>query len=268
MKPAWSWQFDAAVLPTLEIPLPLSVTREWAWGESTGAGVRVAIVDSGVDGDHPAVGGLAGGAAMVADPDAPGGVRAVEGPHEDLFGHGTACAAIVRAAAPDAELYSVRVLGERLTGRGLVFAAGIRWAIDNGMHVVNLSLSTTRLDYFGLFHRLVDDAFFRRMMLVCAVSNVRGPSYPAQYASVFSVAAHDGRDPYAIRYNPNGPAEFGAPGIDLEVAWLQGRTIRSTGNSYAAPHVSGLIARILSKHPALTPFQMKTVLSAVADNAS
>jgi subtilisin family serine protease len=267
VKPAWSWQFEPAALPTVEVPLPASITRDWAWGGSTGAGVRVAVVDSGVEELHPAVGRLAGGAVIVTDPDAPGGARAVEGAHEDLFGHGTACAAIIRACAPEAELYSVRVLGERLTGRALIFAAGLRWAIDHGMHVVNLSLSTARLDHYGLFHRLADEAYFKRMMLVCAISNVRGPSYPSQYSSVFSVAAHDGKDASRFQYNPNGPVEFGAPGIDLEVAWLRGGAIRSTGNSYAAPHIAGIIARVLAKHPALTPFQMKTVLSVLADNA-
>jgi subtilisin family serine protease len=61
--------------------------------------------------------------------------------------------------------------------------------------------------------------------------------------------------------------EFGAPGIDIPVPWLNGRTIRSTGNSFAAPHVTGLVARLLSKHPHLTPYDVKTVLRAVADNA-
>ena len=60
--------------------------------------------------------------------------------------------------APDCEVYSVRVLGSRLTGNGLVFAAGLRWAIDAGMDVINLSLSTSRREYFGLFHELADDA--------------------------------------------------------------------------------------------------------------
>jgi subtilisin family serine protease len=61
--------------------------------------------------------------------------------------------------------------------------------------------------------------------------------------------------------------DFGAPGIDIEVAWLSGSTIVSTGNSFAAPHVTGLVARLLSKHPHLTPYEVKTVLRAVASNA-
>jgi subtilisin family serine protease len=136
------------------------------------------------------------------------------------------------------------------------------------MQVINMSLSTGRADYYGLLHALVDEAYFNGTMIVCAVNNVRAPTYPSQYASVFSVAAHDGTDPFHFDYNPMPPVEFGAPGIDLEVGWLGGKTIRSTGNSYAAPHIAGLIARILAKHPTLTPFQVKTVLMALADNAS
>ena len=268
MRPAWSQQFTDGTLPSITaIDLPVPITREWAWGGADGAGVRVGVIDSGVDPHHPAIGGLAGSVAVEADDDASGGVRvtAAEG---DLFGHGTACAGIVRLAAPAAELYSIRVLGKNLRGRGGVFAGGLRWAIDNGMHVVNMSLSTRKRDYFALFHELADEAYFRNTMLVSALDNVPGPTYPSQYASVFSVAAHERRDPFGYSYNPAGPAEFGAPGIDVEVAWTGGASIRATGNSFAAPHLSGLIARIISKHPGLTPFQTKTLLHALADNAT
>jgi subtilisin len=91
----------------------------------------------------------------------------------------------------------VRVLGQRLTGKGLVFAAGVRWAIEQRMQVVNLSLSTGKREYFALFHELADLAYFRGVMLVGAVNNVPAPSYPSQYASVFSVAANQHTDPFA-----------------------------------------------------------------------
>ena len=269
MKPAWSWQFEAGKLaPATTLPLPSPITADWAWGGSRGAGVRVAVVDSGIDAAHPAVGAVAGGVVLTYDPAAPDQVRAVEGPHEDLFGHGTACAGIIRSLAPEAELHSVRVLGSRLTGKGIVFAAGLRWAIANRMQVVNLSLSTGRREYFAVFHELVDEAYFANVMLVCAVNNVAGPTYPSQYASVFSVAANEATDPYRFDYNPTPPVEFGAPGIDIEVPWLGGSTIKATGNSFAAPHIAGLVARILGKHPGLTPFQVKTVLLALASNAA
>ncbi len=267
MKPAWSWQFTPGHLRPVGVNLPFPISRHWAWANSTGQGIKVAVIDSGIDPDHPAVGSVAGGTALDYDPAAPGGVRVTEGQHADLFGHGTACAGIIRRLAPDAELYSVRVLGRRLTGKGVVFAAGVRWAIEHGMQVVNLSLSTGKREYFALFHELADLAYFRGVMLVGAVNNVPVPSYPSQYASVFSVAANQHTDPFTITYNPAPPVEFGAPGIDLEVAWLDGRTVTATGNSFAAPHVTGLIARILAKHPGLTPFEVKTILRACATNA-
>jgi subtilisin len=271
IRPAWSEQFEPGRLGTVAaLGLPGPITKEWAWGGATGAGIKVAVIDSGIEAEHPAVGGVSGGVILEYLPDSPeadeDGIVATPGPHDDLYGHGTACAAIIRKVAPECELYSVRVLGARLTGKGIVFASGLQWAIANGMNVVNLSLSTSKQDYFALFHDIVDDAYFHNVMLVSAINNVPSPSYPSQYAGVFSVAAHDGKDPFAFEYNPSPPVEFGAPGIDLEVAWQQGSFIEATGNSFAAPHIAGLVARILSKHPGLTPFQMKTILAAVADN--
>jgi subtilisin len=265
--PAWSWQFARGHLPSVDaLPVDQPLTRDWAWGGATGAGVKVAVVDSGVDGSHPAVGGVAGGVVVQID-GASGRTTLVEGPHEDLYGHGTACAGLIRRAAPDCEIYSVRVLGERLSGRAAAFVAGLRWAVENGMHVANLSLSSGRASQFATFHRVADEAYFAGTVLVCAVNNIPVPSYPSEFAAVLSVAARAGDDPFDYDYNPDPPVEFGAPGVDVDVAWTGGRTIRATGNSFACPHVTGLVARLLSKHPGLTPFQVKTVLHALASNA-
>ena len=249
-------------MPRIDLP----IDKNWAWGGASGAGITVAVVDSGVDAAHPAVGAIDRAVALRWDSETEE-VISTDGPHEDLFGHGTACAGIIRRAAPDATLWSVRVLGSRLTGKGVVFAAGLRWAITQGARVVNLSLSTGREDYFGLFHEIADEAAFAGVVLVCATNNVPAPNYPAQFSSVISVAAHDGHDPFSLDANPGPPVDFGAPGVDITVPWLSGSTIASTGNSFAAPHVTGLVARILSKHPYLTPYEVKTVLRAVASNA-
>jgi subtilisin len=268
VKPAHSELFEPERLrPVSPVPLGGGITPEWAWGSGTGAGVRVAVVDSGVDWGHPDVGLPKGGVVVEEDPAARDRVRIVEGEHEDVFGHGTACAGVIRRVAPDCELYSVRVLGGRLGGKAQVLAAGLRWAIDQGMHVVNLSLGTHRREHFAALHELADEAFFAGMMLVCAANNLPLPTFPAEYASVFSVAAHAGHDPFRFDYNDQPPIEFGAPGIDVEVPWRGGGRIQATGNSFAAPHISGLVARILSVHPGMTPFQMKAVLLELADNA-
>ncbi len=268
--PAWSAAFSPQARQDVSVPGAFTtLDREWAWGGSTGRGVRVAVIDSGIEADHPAVGGMVrGGVVVEYDRRTKSQVRLVadEQPR-DLFGHGTACAGLIHALAPAAELYSVRVFSRDLSGKALQFAGGLRWAIEHGMQVVNLSLSTSRPEYYGLFHELADDAYFHNVVLISAVNNLPEPSFPSLYASVISVAAHEGHDPFTYYYNPSPPVEFGAPGIDVEVAWLNRQYAISTGNSFAAPHIAGLVALIRAKHPHLTPFQIKTVLLACASNA-
>jgi subtilisin family serine protease len=243
----------------------LDIDRAWAFDDATGAGIDVAVVDSGNDPTHPAVGSVTSGLALSWDA-LNEDVVLEAGPHEDLYGHGTACAGIIRRVAPECRLHSIRVLGERLSGKGPVFAAGLAHAITVA-RVVNLSLSTSRPEYRTLFYEIADEAAFRGVVLVCAVNNAPAPSYPSQFSSVLSVAANDGTDPYDVDCNPSPPVEFGAPGIGVTVPWLNGGTILTTGNSYAAPHITGLVARLLSKHPQLTPYQVKTVLRQVSRNA-
>jgi subtilisin family serine protease len=267
-RPAWSDAFAADSLSPIRTYPPLgprTISREWAWGGSTGKGVKVAIIDIGVASDHPAVGGVNG---YVAVREEKGKVVYDLTPHTDDYGHGTACAGIIRSLAPECEIYSIKVLGANLTGRGVVFAAGLRWAVENGMHVCNMSLSTGRSEFYGLFHELADLAYFRRIPLVCAANNVPGPSYPSLYGVVLSVAAHEGADPEQFDANPQPPVELGAPGLNVRVRWLQGGYISATSNSFATPHIAGLVTRILGKHPGLTVFQIKTILYALASNAA
>lgn len=269
--PAWSGPFSPDSLSNINVGGPLSkISRDWAWGGSTGKGVRVAVIDSGIDEEHPAVkGAICGGVVVEYDENAETRVRVEnEQPIRDMAGHGTACAGIIHKLAPEAEIYSVRVLGRDMRGKAFQFAGGLRWAIDNGMRVINLSLSTSREEYFGLFHKLTDEAYFKSVILVSAVNNIPAPSYPSLYSSVISVASHATQDPFTYYYNPNPPVEFGAPGIDVEVAWLNGEFSVVTGNSFAAPHIAALATLILEKHPGLTPFELKTVLMACANNST
>jgi subtilisin len=269
LLPAWSEQFTEQAIRQLSTSGPIAdLTPEWAWGGSTGKGVRVAVVDSGIEFDHPALDGcVCGGVVMEYDEQAENNVR-IETDDEpcDFAGHGTACAGIIHSVAPQAELYSVRVLGKDMHGRAIQFAVGLDWATEHAMQVVNLSLSTSKEEYFGLFHDLADQAYFKNVNLVSAVNNIPSPSYPSLYSSVISVAAHAGHDPFIYYYNPSPPVEFGAPGIDVEVAWNNKQYVVSTGNSFAAPHIAGIVALIRAKHPELTPFQVKTVLMACASN--
>jgi subtilisin len=261
--PAWSLPAGAIERIGLELNWPERVTREWAWAGSTGEGVRVCILDSGVEPDHPAVGPIARAVAVSVRGEEVVVEEDLEG---DLCGHGTACAGIVRSLAPGCELTSVRVLGAGFTGSGRVLLEGLRWAVAEGFDVINMSLSTTKREFASVLHELADDAYFRRAVLVASAHNMPVESFPWRFSSVVSVGSHEVDDPLAFYVNPSPPVEFFARGLDVEVAWLGGRTIRSTGNSFATPHLTGICTLVLGKHPELTPFQLKSVLYLTATN--
>lgn len=269
LLPAWSEPFSGARRDALRHLPPFgALDRAWAIGGSDGSGVTVAIIDSGVERDHPAVGGKLARSVRVelaVDPeDDPVILDDEDG--TDVVGHGTACAGIIHSIAPGADLVSVRVLGPDNRGKGIVFAAGLDWAIGQGAGVMNLSLSSKSDALFALFHDLADRAYFANALLVCAANNVPGNSYPSLFASVISVAAHDLADPAAWFYNPSPPVEFGAHGMDVNVAWRSGSRMTATGNSFAAPHIAGYAALIRSKHPEATPFEVKAILAATASS--
>jgi subtilisin len=264
-RPAYSRESMAVRLPGVVTLDDLS--PEWAWGGATGRGVRVAIIDSGIEADHPALGDCVDVDNCIAlSLDDDGEVTEVRGPHDDLFGHGTACAGIIHSLAPEARITSVRVLGEGLSGKAAVFLRGLGWAVEQGFDVINLSLGTTKKDWALPFHEICDEAYFRNCLLVTAANNTLRPSYPSLYASVTSVACNLATDPMRFHYNPEPPTEFLARGIEVDLAWKGGGRMSGTGNSYAAPHVAGIAALVRSKHPELRPFQIKTVLWATAAN--
>jgi subtilisin len=262
--PAWSLPREAAAQIALANPLPQKVDRDWAIEGSTGAGVRVCILDSGVERGHPLVGEVQGAVAITLDPD--GGTIAEDDLEGDLCGHGTACAGVVRSLAPEAEIHSVRVLGAGFKGSGKTLLAGLRWAIEQGYDVVNMSLSTTKRELGEMLHELADSAYFQRTMLIASAHNMPVESYPWRFSSVVSVGSHEESDPLVFYANPDPPVEFFARGVDVDVAWLGGGSIKATGNSFATPALSGIAALVLGKHPGLTPFQVKTVLYLISSN--
>lgn len=264
LYPAWSEPFRAERRDELARVGPFADgAPEVDWLSSSGQGVTVAIIDSGVDGDHPAVGGRLVRSLRVELSEGDGQVVEDEG--GDVVGHGTACAGIIHGLAPDAELISIRVLGADNKGKGLAFAHAIDWVVENGIPVTNMSLSSRSEPLFATFHDLADQAYFADCLLVCSASNMQGhESYPSVFSSVVSVAAHDIPEPTTFFYNPKPPVEFGAWGVDVPVAWLGGSTIVATGNSFAAPHITGLLTRLRSAYPDVTPFEAKALLAKAA----
>ncbi|HYZ76874.1 MAG TPA: S8 family serine peptidase [Gaiellaceae bacterium] len=261
--PAWSLRAESVDEIALPVEWPEQVTREWALGGATGAGVRVCILDSGVEREHPLVGAVERSLVVSVEGEE---ATVTEDDQGDVCGHGTACAGIVRSLAPECALTSVRALGAGYTGSGPALLCGLRWAVEQRFDVINLSLSTTKKQFAFMLHELADNAYFRRTMLVASAHNLPVESYPWRFSSVVSVGSHELTDPMAWFYNPSPPVEFFARGVEVEVAWLDGGRLRVTGNSFATPHMAGICALIRSKHPELTALALKNVLFLTASN--
>jgi len=264
VRPVPAWSLAPGETPTVEAPgsWRAAISKEWAIGGSRGA-VDVCVVDSGVEANHPLVGPLASASAVVREDEE---IRLVDDEVGDVCGHGTACAGIIRLLAPDCRLHSVRVLGAGAKGAGELILAGLRHAVEAGHRVINLSLSTTKQRFAEELHELADMAYFNRTVLVASAHNLPVSSYPWRFSSVISVGSHEDSEPLTWYANPSPPVELFARGVDVEVAWPGGGKLRCTGNSFAAPHIAGIVALVLAKHPELTPYQLKSVLHATASN--
>ncbi|MFH8384638.1 S8 family serine peptidase [Kitasatospora sp. NPDC018058] len=264
--PAWSMPTDSDLGEPVPTTLFDGIDARWAWEGASGAGVRVCVLDSGVDATHPLVGSVERAWQVVtAEGRAP---RVAQCEPNDGAGHGTACAGIIRAIAPQVSLSSLKVLGDGRSGSAAALVAGLAFAIEEGFDVISMSLSTSRLEFRGRLGELCDRAYFRRTTVVAAAHNLPIESFPWNFASVISVASHAEPDSMRFYYNSAPPVEFRARGVRVPVARPGGGTVRSTGNSFAAPHIAGIAALVLSKHPWLTPFQLKTVLYHCAANLS
>lgn len=248
------------------------------WPHSTGAGVTVAVVDSGVDADHPQLRGkVLPGADFFLVGDLPGNF--------DCLGHGTASASIIaaspvpgvgfRGVAPDARILPVRIgdreLDESGNPAGLnprVVADGIRYAADSGARVMNLSLSG-----YGDFPDVRDAVAYARskdVLLVAAVGNHdlrEAPSFPASYDGVLGVGSITIEGVRADSSQVGPYVDLVAPGEDVLAARRVSGHGYGSGTSYAAPFVSGVAALVRAAYPHLTAPEVARRLIATADPA-
>jgi len=233
------------------------------WRGSTGCGISVAIIDSGIDASHPDLLGRVAesvearldGKRIIFDQSSTG----------DSAGHGTACAGIITRIAPDVRLHSIKVLGSAGIGDGQAFLAGLEYAIKHRYRVINLSLGTTKPQFFSPLHDLLDRAYQAGCIIVAAANNLPHPSFPSVFSSsLISVIKSVETDPLNFGFHFGEVIELTAPGVNVRTAWLDHGYRNLTGNSFACPHIVGVIARLLEKHPDMTPFQVKSALYAIA----
>ena len=234
--------------------------------EGSGRGIRIAVLDSGIETNHPALKGLrlADDLAIVDD-----GLQltCVPGGGVDMYGHGTAIAGILRQLAPQAELGSFRVLGEQLRSRTGIIREGVRQALDRGYHILHCSFGCTREDQVLQYKDWIDEAYVKGRHIVAACNNYdyMKREWPGHFPSVITVNFARTSDAERFYYRPGQLVEFAARGDDLDVPWCGGRRKKVTGSSFAVPHVAGLLARLLSCCPQLPPLEAKALLHEVAE---
>lgn len=230
---------------------------------SRGEGVAVALLDSGVERAeierrHPDSPRIEGGVFIAgrADPLPDTGRQSTP--------HGTVVADVILTLAPQARLYSADVFGPAGTCEVEVVLHALRWAVDVwGCKVVNLSLGVTEQKLQPLprrqqLLRAVEEAYFKDVLIVAAAHNDHPltRSYPALFAPpLLSVDKGLFADPLHVAYDPRAQVEFRAHGRGY-----LGPLAQEPATSWAAPHLTGIAARLLSLRPGLKPFEVKTLL--------
>ncbi|UCC41628.1 MAG: S8 family peptidase [Candidatus Aminicenantes bacterium] len=227
------------------------VGADSVWGENTGSEIKVAILDTGIDLEHPDLQDNIKGDINVIKPKKSG---------NDDSGHGTHVAGIVAAldneigvigTGPEISLFAVKVLDKK--GRGWLsdLIDGLDWCIDYGMQVVNMSFGSSADN--ESFHEVVIEAYEAGITLVASAGNNGeyggGIDYPARYPETIAVSAIDETDGFAS-FSSYGPEiDLTAPGVNVKSTYKGSSYEIMNGTSMSAPHVTGIVALIL-KTPA------------------
>lgn len=220
-----------------------------AWDYNTGRGVRVAVIDTGINPNHRDLAGKVDGGYNAEDD--------CEKPecYADDNGHGTHVAGTIAAkrdekgvvgVAPDARLYSVKVLDADGSGSLSGVIKGIIWCANNGIQVANMSLGSPMPS--DTMQRALRYAKSRGVIVVAAAGNSGGSvGYPGAYPETIGVAASDWEDNIAKFSSRGDEVDFIAPGVAIVSTSMEGDFASLSGTSMAAPHVAGLAALVVGQ---------------------
>jgi subtilisin family serine protease len=228
------------------------IGAETQWKETKGANIKVAVVDTGIDFNHPDL------KDRIKD-----GVNFTTSDLKDYMdrnGHGTHCAGVVAASlnnvgivgvAPEADLYAIKVLSDEGKGQVGWMVQAINWCIENGIHIMSMSLGTNQdsKEMYDAIKRAHD----KGIIIVCAAGNdsqgdsVNTIDYPAKYKETISVAAIDVKQSIGSFSSRGAEVEVSAAGVEVFSTYPNGRYAKLSGTSMATPHIAGAVALIQSK---------------------
>jgi hypothetical protein len=222
----------------------------------TGRGVKVAVIDSGINPSHPHVAGVAGGVRV-------GGGE--PGDYLDYNGHGTAVAGAIREKAPHSLLFALKVFDRRLTAGIETIIGALLWAIEHDMAVINLSLGTSKQVHRKELQRVVDMAADKNIAIVSAHNSSGCTLLPGSMPSVIGVEADRlcPRDTYYTSAIDGGPVFVASP-YPRDIPGVP-RERNLNGISFAVANMAGFVARAKEAHP---DCRLDALVESLADQAA
>lgn len=248
----------------------------------TGKGVRVAVLDSGIDPTHSKLNVKDGFCALPKDKCAKGDI-----PYNDDLGHGTHVAGILSAAkasngtmgvAPGIELYAIKAIDSYDSGSTAAIVSGIEWAINHKIDILNMSI-TTNLDDPAL-KLMLEKAYAGGMIIIAAAGNEEtgdlkdSVQYPAKYPTVIATTAINYNKERFLEASVGPEVELAAPGVDIFSTYPRALDddgkkdgyYELSGTSMAAPHVSGIAALLKERFPEMTNVRLRSILANAAED--
>jgi len=233
------------------------------WAKLKSRRVRVGIIDTGIDYNHPDL-----------TENIRGGINTLDGypwqQYMDDYGHGTHIAGIIGSTGANARLiginpavdfYIVKAFDKRGKGNLSDIIQGLDWLAQNQVEVINMSFSTMETN--NTFQRAIHYLEGRGVVMVAAAGNdgkSNSVDYPARFSEVIAVSATDRQDMLA-KFSSTGPeVDFCAPGVDIPSAWLNGGYELKSGTSFAAPHLAGVAADLLNYYGFMPPAKVKELM--------
>lgn len=229
----------------------------------SGAGVKVAIMDTGINTQIPDL-HVIDGASFVPS----------ETSYNDTNGHGTMVAGILAAAkddqgllgvAPEVDLYSLKVLDKNGSGTYSQVIEALDWAIDHQINIVSMSFGGKV--FSSALQEAMQKAHDSGILLLAATGNDGNNevSYPAKFSTVIAVGAVDAQNQHASFSNTGNEVELVAPGVNLSCLSIGGQLVNASGTSLAVPHAAGVAALVKQNHPDYTNEEIRQVLASTAD---
>ena len=230
----------------------------------TGNGVKIAVIDSGWDYDNLIDDRIVKGISFIDDSD---GFRlSVNDNVTDNLGHGTACTDIILQIACDAIIYPIKVFNKKLETNIEVLVKAIEYCISIKVDIINLSLGTRLEEALRPLYIICEKAKNEGIIIVSANSNDDINSYPAMFENVISVRAGEMKGKFDYEYYDDEIGECIANGYPTNALTIGGKRIKASGNSYAAPIITGIIAMLKQKFDRLDLYSLRQYLKKYSVN--